>query len=143
MASKGYFSSENLDSPATDDDLGHLESELGVTIPPTLMALWKSTATYNGQLLLADGQPGPYFRLFHPTTALDRSKQAPLAQVTPGAIVFGASDDWDYAVIAEDTARFVDIDRESGEVLSELGSTIPEFFDALRTEHAEQDDLFN
>lgn len=142
MASQGYFPSENLDSPATDDDLAHLTEELNIQIPAELVNLWKATATFNGKLLMEDGTPGPYFRLFHPTTALKRSKDAALAKVAPGAIIFGGTDEWDYAVIADEPVRFVDVDRESGEVLSDLGSTVPEFFDALRAEHAEQDDLF-
>ena len=143
MASQGYFPSGTLDSPATDDDLAHLADELNVTIPPDLLALWKSTATFNGNLLLADGSSGPYFRLFHPTTALTRSTSAALQDPADGVIVFGANEDWDYAVITDTPPRFADIDRESGEVLSDLGSSIPEFFDALRAEHAEQYDLLN
>ena len=143
MAQSRYFALDHLDSPATDDDLGHLESELGVRLPNELRTLWTSTATFNGELLLADGTPGPYFRLFHPSTALERSRASALAKVAPGAIVFGASEDWDYAVILEATPRYVDVDRESGEVLSELGDSFDEFVQSLRAEFAEQDDLLN
>ena len=141
MASLGYFPPDDLDSPATTDDIAHLEETLGLTLPADLVALWRTTATFNGRLLTADGQPGPYFKLFHPTTALERSREAAIAKVAPGAVVFGAGEDWDYAVIAETPARWVDVDRESGEVLSELGDTFEQFAQSLRAEFESEDDF--
>lgn len=132
MSFTEYFSPDRFDSPATEDDLTHAEEKLGVTFPDDLRAFWLTTATYNGNVHMADGTDGPYLRVLHPSSVTK----------TGDIVVFGRGEDWDFGVAPGHPTRWVDVERDSGEELSELGATFVGFLESLRNEHAEQDDLF-
>lgn len=131
MAFTHYFAPDQLDAPATEEDLTHAEATLGVTFPDDLRAFWLTSATFNGHVLTADGASGPYLRVLHPSSATK----------VGGAIVFGQGEDWDYAVVPGHPTRWVDVERGSGEELSELAATFVGFLEALREEFAAEDDL--
>ena len=81
---------------------------------------------------MADGTDGPYLRVLHPSSVTK----------TGDIVVFGRGEDWDFGVVPGHPTRWVDVERDSGEELSELGATFVGFLESLRNEHAEQDDLF-
>ena len=70
MSFTEYFSPDRFDSPATEDDLTHAEEKLGVTFPDDLRAFWLTTATYNGNVHMANGTDGPYLRVLHPLSLI-------------------------------------------------------------------------
>lgn len=131
MAFTAYFAPDHLDSPATEDDVTHAEERLGVSFPDDLRAFWLTSATFHGRVLTVDGEPGAYLRILHPSSVT----------VVEGAAVFGRGEDWDYGVVPGHPTRWVDVDRDTGEELSELGATFVGFLESLRAEHAAEDDL--
>lgn len=141
MALTTYFTSDQLDSPATEDDISHVEEVLGLSVPSDLRAFWLTSATFNGQVQTAAGAPGAYLRILHPHSAIEATRRSKAEAQTPGILVFGSAEDWDYGVIPGSPTTYVDVDRDTGEVLSDLGSTFVAFLESLRTEHAAEDDL--
>lgn len=131
MSFTEYFATDQLDSPASEDDIVHAEERLAVTFPDDLKAFWRASATFNGQILTADGTPGPYLRVLHPSSV---TKAGDIC-------VFGRGEDWDFGVVPGHPTRWVDVERDSGDELSELGATFVGFLEALRSEHAAEDDL--
>lgn len=139
MALSDYFAPDTLDAPASTDEIAHVSEELGVDLPADLVDFWRTSATFNGQVLTADGEPGPYLRILHPNSAVQASRES--KATTPGIVMFGRGEDWDYGVVTGSPARWVDVERESGDILSDLGSSFEEFLGALREEFAAEDDL--
>lgn len=131
MAFSDYFAPDQLDSPASEEDISHAEATLGVTFPDDLRAFWLTSATFNGHVLTADGASGPYLRVLHPSSVTKSGE----------AVVFGQGEDWDYAVVPGHPTRWVDVERGSGEELSELGATFVGFLESLREEFAAEDGL--
>lgn len=124
MSYSEYFASDQLDTPATEDEIAHAEEALGVTFPDDLRAFWLTSATFNGQVLTADGGPGPYLRVLHPSSVTKMGE----------ACVFGRGEDWDFGVVPGHPTRWVDVERGTGEELSELGATFVGFLESLRGE---------
>lgn len=132
MALTDYFPPGRLDSPATAEDVTHLEERLGTPLPADLRAFWATSATFNGNILLDDGTDGPYLRILHPASVL-----RPRAG---GVVVVANGEDWDFGFVPGSPTRWVDVDREDGAILSDLADSFTGFLDALRAEHVAEND---